>query len=155
MDEPVRMVAKGRQQVAVALGADMVPERRAGDRAEVALPGEPASAREARRFLAGALARWQMSGLADTAGLVLSELLSSAILHPRTPLVVRVRRLSGGLRLEVIDSSFGEPRHRHHTEAATTGRGLDVVEALSRRWGTEAREEGKLVWAELGPGTEI
>jgi two-component sensor histidine kinase len=92
-----------------------------------------------------------MAGMADTAGLVLSELVTNAILHARTPLVVRVRRQAGGLRLEVIDSSSAEPRRRHHSKAATTGRGLDVVEALSQSWGTEPRGEGKLVWAEIAP----
>ena len=39
---------------------------------------------------------------------------------------------------------LGEP-----TQAATGGRGLRIVEKLSRRWGTSTGEEGTTVWAEV------
>ena len=43
------------------------------------------------------------------------------------------------------------PTRHNPGEAATSGRGLLMIEALSARWGVEPRGDGKAVWCEFGP----
>jgi anti-sigma regulatory factor (Ser/Thr protein kinase) len=117
--------------------------------AEVTLPGEALSASAARRFLASTLRSWDVAGLEITAQLLLGELVANAVLHARTPIVVRLARISDGLRMEVTDRSPRIPRQRHYAADATTGRGLALVAALARRWGVEPADEGKSVWCEI------
>lgn len=113
------------------------------------LAGEARSAYLARRFLAQTLDLWGAPGYADTAALVLSELVANAALHAKTEICVRVHLDSQGLRLEVSDGSSRRPMPRHYSAEATTGRGLGLVGALTQRWGVEGDGEGKIVWAEL------
>jgi anti-sigma regulatory factor (Ser/Thr protein kinase) len=117
--------------------------------AEVALPGDPRSAGAARKFLADTLASWGCADFEFAAVLLLSELVTNAVLHARTDVVVRISRLAGALRLEVGDQSPRTPIPRHYSRDATTGRGLALVDSLARDWGVDADHEGKVVWCEL------
>jgi hypothetical protein len=56
------------------------------------------------------------------------------------------------VRVEVRDQSPLAPEIRHYDEAASTGRGLALVDALATRWGTAPQPGGKVVWFELGTG---
>jgi two-component sensor histidine kinase len=88
------------------------------------------------------------------AALVLSELLSNALRHavplPGTKLRVAWRLDADSIQLSVRDGGgksrpeLGEP-----TQATTGGRGLRIVEKLSRCWGTSSDEEGTTVWAQV------
>lgn len=77
------------------------------------------------------------------------ELVTNAILHVASEIDVVVRRLGEVLRVEVHDRSTRPPLRRVHPVDADTGRGLELVEALTERWGVEAEEGGKAVWFEL------
>jgi two-component sensor histidine kinase len=103
--------------------------------------------------------------------LVLTELVTNAVEHARTPLTVTVGLLltsanagagdengSGGaralvLRIEVTDGSTLPPRPHPLNPRAARGRGLQMVEALTTGWGHTLTATGKTVWAELAPGT--
>ena len=113
------------------------------------LVGESRSVGLARRFVSDALCTWGINGLVDSARLVVSELVTNAVLHARSD--VSVTLLFDGLkvRLEVSDDSPEPPRKRHYGNDATTGRGLALVDATSSSWGTTLGEGGKTVWAEL------
>jgi anti-sigma regulatory factor (Ser/Thr protein kinase) len=118
--------------------------------AEAELPAEAHSARAARRFVAGALSDWQAAPEYETnAALLLSELVTNAVLHARTGVTVRIMLNDHVLRLEVDDGSPRLPFRRHYSLRATTGRGLALVDSLSRRWGVESRGDGKTIWCEL------
>lgn len=67
-------------------------------------------------------------------------------------LQVRLAVLRDGLIVEVWDSDITAPTPSDETDsAAESGRGLFIVEALSRRWNFYRPEGGgKWVWAELG-----
>jgi anti-sigma regulatory factor (Ser/Thr protein kinase) len=109
-----------------------------------------------------AAARWRLSadlreaGVADPAvgdaALVLTELLSNAILHA-SPLAGCTLQVTWALAegwVEVAVSDGGsttEPRPQHPPPSATGGRGLAIVETLSRSWGVSSGEEGTTVWA--------
>ena len=116
------------------------------------LPAEPASVPAARRFVRGALNDWGLDAVLDDAVLVMSELITNAVLHAQGQLTVRLRTASGGsVRLEVQDGSTRLPRLRGYGNDATTGRGLRMVADLSAEWGVEPMSVGKRVWARIRP----
>lgn len=107
----------------------------------------------ARAELRTALARWGLAAIEDAALLVLSELLTNAVLHGRAPgreIETRCAPLHGGLRIEVHDAAGGSPRLTPCDSESSGGRGLPLVAALAARWGVAERQgPGKSVWAEL------
>ncbi len=102
----------------------------------------------ARAFVLAAL-RAHGTPLADTAALVVSELATNAVRHGRTGFTVTVSALARRVRIAVGDGRPEFPVLRECSETAPGGRGLRIVDALSREWGTTRRFEGKVVWAEL------
>ncbi len=117
--------------------------------AEVVLSGQARSAGAGRRFISDALAAWGASEYEDTAQLLVSELVTNAILHARTDVTVRLDLSPARLRLEVTDASVRRPVTRRYSLEATTGRGLTLIDALAGRWGVESHHPGKTVWCEL------
>ncbi|HVE73929.1 MAG TPA: ATP-binding protein [Mycobacteriales bacterium] len=126
------------------------------ERLELALPGIASSVAEARSFVRGAMRSWGLPELVDTVALLTSELATNAVLHARTPYVLLVERVKSGgrkvaaIRVTVFDESERIPTQREGTMDRTTGRGLALVDALARAWGTTgpgARAKG--VWFEL------
>ncbi len=117
---------------------------------EIVLPAHPRSAREARQFVAAQLENGYARH-SDTAQLLVSELVTNAILHARTRVCVRVVRRNGRVRVEVVDHSQTATRGRRYSSEATTGRGLGLVEALADEWGVDVDPSGggKTVWFEV------
>jgi anti-sigma regulatory factor (Ser/Thr protein kinase) len=82
--------------------------------------------------------------------LAATELVTNAYEHGRPPMEFRLCAAPGGwLRLEVFDSGPALPRLEHPDTTSAGGRGLQLVELLSGRWGTERSSTGKTVWAEF------
>jgi len=115
------------------------------------LPPEPSSASAARRFVADAIERTPLacSSVGDTAVLLVSEVVTNAVLHAGTSIRVTVRIERSSVRVEVRDGSVALPSRRHYDEGAATGRGLELVELLATSWGTEQERNGKVVWFEV------
>ena len=113
---------------------------------QIRLPADPRSARHARRFVTEAAAD---SPRLEVAALLVSELVTNAILHAGTDIRVAVDRRAGRLRVEVADESAAAVVTRRFSQEATTGRGLGLVETLADSWGTVPRGRGKVVWFEL------
>ncbi|MFE4174477.1 ATP-binding protein [Streptomyces sp. NPDC056909] len=108
----------------------------------------------ARSELRKALVNWNLSVLADSAVLILSELLGNAALHakvtPEQAIETYYVRRREGVRIEVHDGSAERPQPRPADLEAPTGRGLLLVEVLADEWGVADRDgPGKVVWAEL------
>jgi PAS domain S-box-containing protein len=115
------------------------------------LEPRPESARSARQAVLEALAEAGRDDLADAAGLLVSELVTNAIVHARTAIDLDVVAGPAGLRVAVRDRNPHLPALRHYGRAATTGRGLELVELMSDRHGTQLDgHDGKTVWFELG-----
>ena len=81
--------------------------------------------------------------------LLVSELVTNAVLHAGTDVELVVRRLRKGVRVEVLDRSTRPPVPRAYDDEAMTGRGLALVRELSRVWGVDERKDGKVVWFEV------
>ena len=113
------------------------------------LPPDPASPGAARRFAADVLAQWGGDELADTVALLVSELVTNAVLHTAADVELCLCLELELLRVEVVDESGRPPERREADDEATSGRGLFIVDALADAWGVEPRGAGKAVWFEL------
>lgn len=113
-------------------------------------PGSPA---QARRLTRARLTGWSVcEDTCDTAALVVSELVTNAIVHTASDVVVC--ELHDGedlVRIAVRDEGFapGEPQPSPQRPEEEHGRGLLLIDALCRAWGAQEHGPGLLVWAEL------
>ena len=107
----------------------------------------PASVGEARRFAVSTLTSWGREDLTGTAALVVTELVTNAVLHAKTAVQLCLERLADSrVRVEVRDGSKVRPSLRYHGLDATTGRGLALVSQLAESWGVDVGANGKSVW---------
>ncbi|HXH79898.1 ATP-binding protein [Nocardioides sp.] len=88
--------------------------------------------------------------LAETAELVVSEVVTNAIVHTGADIEVAASLDEDGLRVEVADSSTHLPVVASYDSLAMTGRGLRLVAELTDQWGVETRPDGKTFWFHLG-----
>lgn len=131
------MAVSAQDSGARLLDVDLKPERR-----EVA---------RARRATRSALCGFAPA-LVDDAELVVSELVTNAVLHAGGAVVALTARMCGEgvLELRVSDGSSAVPRERRSGDADEDGRGLLLCRALAERFGWEALPGGgKSVWARL------
>lgn len=119
----------------------------ADDVASWTLPEDPRAAGQAREYVRDQLAAWGLDHLAITTELLASELVGNVIRHAKGPLHLRLLR-SHSLTCEVYDGSLSTPRIRHAAYTDEGGRGLQLVAALSRRWGARYHRDGKCIWTE-------
>ena len=120
--------------------------------AEVAsgLGPDTSSARHARRFVDEVLSRWRCDDLLDDVQLLVSELVTNAVVHAGSDVEIAVRLLSDVVRIEVVDRSpTTDLRPRDPRADAESGRGLLLVETLASAWGVEPLDHGKSVWFEV------
>ncbi|MEU9968312.1 ATP-binding SpoIIE family protein phosphatase [Streptomyces malaysiensis] len=111
------------------------------------LPEGPVAAGLARTRVREQLRAWGLDELVATTELLASELVANVVRHARGP--TRLRLIRGrSLICEVSDAGAAAPRIRRATELDEGGRGLQLVSALSQRWGTRYTDEGKCVWTE-------
>ena len=114
----------------------------------------PESAGRARRAARTMLTDWRLGRLVEDVDLVVSELVTNALLHTGDGLtgaaatILLELDLSGGrLTCRVVDASPLPPMPEEATETAESGRGLILVEALASEWDWEELPDGKAVWA--------
>jgi PAS domain S-box-containing protein len=114
------------------------------------LPEDPKAASQARRHVREQLAAWDLDDLSPTTELLVSELVGNVVRHARGP--VRLRLLhTTELICEVYDGSQTMPRIRHAADTDEGGRGLQLISALSTRWGARYTPTGKCIWTEQSP----
>jgi len=110
-----------------------------------------ASVPEARRFVADRLADLPQETV-DVARLLVSEVVTNAVLHAHTELSLTLDRDDSTVSVQVADANPLLPVVRTHGSDAGTGRGLKVLEKLASRWGTRRTDSGKVVWFEISTG---
>jgi anti-sigma regulatory factor (Ser/Thr protein kinase) len=135
---------------------DFAEEAEDADRAaRLLLDDDPRSVGLARRFLREFLAESDVSeDFTETAQLCLSELVTNAVVHASSTSELRATLDSGVLTVIVRDR--GQARHSEAVADAKPdadadplrvyGRGLQLVEALADRWGSERDVVGSTVW---------
>lgn len=117
------------------------------------LPTEPQSVALARSLARTTLGGWSLNpDRVDDVLLIVSELVTNALVHARPTVAFALLQLPGGLRGEVSDHgplASLIPCHVDH--AATSGRGLRLVGEVSDKWGVDwDLDKGvKTVWFEV------
>ena len=115
----------------------------------VTLAQEAHAPRDARRFVDETLRRWDCAAALETVELLVSELVTNAIVHARSDAEVAVVLLRDSIRVEVGDRSPEPPRPRDAKIHELSGRGLSLVDKLATAWGVDNVKGGKVVWFEL------
>ncbi len=115
------------------------------------LPPDIRAVSTAREFLRDRLTAWSTDELLDEAELVLSELVTNALVHTDggAGLALRFDGADRRLRIAVEDSSTRSPHGRDAPPDALGGRGLSIVDAVADAWGVDVGPAGKTVWADL------
>lgn len=106
------------------------------------------ASRSARNFVSRTCLDWGLRHELASASLVVSELVTNAVIHAGTDIDLGLTRLGGRLRLAVRDGSTISPRQPVLDLGRRRGRGLAITEAFSRIWGVlPTADGGKVVWA--------
>lgn len=128
-------------------------------RATFAIPAAPESAALARKMTSAVLGAWATAVDHDMTILLVDEVFTNAVLHgvggSSYAVNVTVELVEGplGLHIEVHDPDHyvGELTARHAGAHCESGRGLDLVDALSARWGAKDTPDGKFVYFDMAP----
>ncbi len=122
---------------------------------EVKLPHTPAAPAIARRCIVRWLAPEVEGEELDTAKLLVSELVTNAVVHGHGEITLRATLDEDRLLVDVIDQGRGFERTvRQRDFASVGGRGLAIVDAEASRWGIH--EGTTHVWFELErPGPRL
>lgn len=138
------------------------PDATAPDGAVCPLRPVSTSSRIAREFATKTLRAWELDELIDDAVVIISELVTNAVRYGVPPYAASAGDMPIKLTLVrqgrfvvciVSDPSDQSPAVRAADDVCENGRGLHVIEALSRVWGwTPLPGAGKAVWAALTVG---
>ncbi|WP_338696371.1 ATP-binding SpoIIE family protein phosphatase [Streptomyces sp. Q6] len=158
------------QRETAASAADLPDHSHVGSvEAHTSLPGNQLAPAAARRFVRSALTGWAEDELPEAAGVdgritddavvIVSELVTNAVVHAGTAIDLLCHLADGVLVIEVTDhhparALWGEHPSRS-PEMPEYGRGLRLVASLAEAWGITYRSGTKTVWARLpADGTE-
>lgn len=125
--------------------------------AQLSLALEPrvGAARRARELVAEACTRWRLPDLAGPASIVVTEMVNNVVAHARTTMTVLVARRGDDMTVAVHDRSTTAPRYPGPVSPTSYGgRGLLLIDSVSRRWGNLQLDAGKVIWAILNPDEE-
>jgi hypothetical protein len=112
------------------------------------LPPHPTAARAARDFLTDRLLDWRLPKAVAAGSLVMSELVTNAMVYAHGDIDVSVARHDELVRIAVRDEDVGIPQPRQPGLDSAHGRGLLIVDGFARAWGVlPCARGGKVVWA--------
>ncbi|WP_435228316.1 ATP-binding protein [Streptomyces sp. Tue6028] len=113
------------------------------------LQRDPTSVRRARKLVLAQLEAWSLTEPADTAELLVSEVVTNALCHTRGPLRLNLQVRGSRLRCEVEDTDPAGPVRRFVDVDDEGGRGIELLDLLTDAWGTSDTATGKTMWFEL------
>lgn len=113
------------------------------------IPADPALVARTRRSVLGQLDTWGLAEASFVVELVVSELVTNAILHGASPILLRLIHDADTLICEVSDASGTAPHMRRAKTYDEGGRGLLLVAQFTHRWGSRHTADGKTIWAEI------
>ena len=122
----------------------------------------PSAPRLARKFTRDICAQWKLDGVAEDVELLVAELVTNAVDHAGTDVVLRLERTTEQVTVAVRDGKGGhfaswwrgEPegddRSEDDLDVPVWGHGLTIVRALALSAGVQSDAAGgKVVWAVL------
>jgi anti-sigma regulatory factor (Ser/Thr protein kinase) len=117
--------------------------------AHVFLARRPETAGRAREWARIAVTQWGIDGSsADDVELIVSELVTNAVVHASGPIRADLRIGAGNLRIEVHDGGPA-PVRTAHLDSGVHGRGWVITEALAATSGMDTAPGHTVAWAEL------
>jgi hypothetical protein len=120
------------------------------------LAADAASAGKARDFVGLHLLEHDLGRLVEDVRLVVSELATNAMVHARTAFGVTLEGSGRSVLLTVQDGSTTLPSRRHAGDLDLGGRGVSIIEIVSRDWGVnEWPGRGKSVWASFDAPVDV
>lgn len=121
--------------------------------AELRVPSRPESVAAARHFAEPILGVFGHVGLAEIVVLLLSEVVTNAVVHVRATdegeIRVELQATDGRVRVEVHDHDHRVPELRTAGPGQESGRGLSLVNGLASAWGVRPEPAGKAIWFEV------
>lgn len=105
-----------------------------------------ASASGSRQFTRAHLADADGATM-DTALLVVTELVTNAVLHGRGPIDLTIEVADEAVLVQVSDREPTPPQPRPLTTESTDGRGMALVRLVTADWDCVEHDDGKVVWA--------
>lgn len=106
--------------------------------------------RGVRQWMRARCVEWNCEDGVEKSLLVVSELVTNAVVHAGTPCVVTARRAPGVIRVEVSDGDATPPDVLDAADLDEHGRGMLLVSSMAVAWGVAPMAGGgKLVWAEM------
>jgi len=127
----------------------------------IVFPGAAEEVPDARHYVRRLLTRNGSRSIAGDAELLTCECVSNAIRFTRSGtaggrVAVRVLGMDDVLRVEVLDqggaTTVPAPRGAPDSADAENGRGLHLIEALAREWGTMPYGPGTITWFTVPKG---
>ncbi|HWE67151.1 MAG TPA: ATP-binding protein [Acidimicrobiales bacterium] len=115
---------------------------------KIELAPDISSCTMARRFVDETMAEAAEELRAD-ASLLISEVVTNALLHAHGPVTVEVQQKGGAYRIVVGDRSRTPPTEKGYRVDDATGRGLQLLDLLAAAWGWDRTATGKIVWFDL------
>ncbi|GAB1640841.1 ATP-binding protein [Krasilnikovia sp. MM14-A1259] len=106
--------------------------------------------RHARDLATDACAKWGLPHLVGPACLIVSELVTNAVEHAGTMIVLELRHRDRKVHIAVRDGSPEMPRMIPQAPAdRERGRGMLLIDNIATSWGALPSRDGKVVWATL------
>ncbi|MFD9289174.1 SpoIIE family protein phosphatase [Streptomyces sp. NPDC060030] len=105
----------------------------------------------ARRFVGERMSSWGLASMTDDLQLVVSEIVTNALVHAGGDVELHLRVTAAHVRLEVRDSESNPPiptalsMSEEERTQAEHGRGLFIVDALTEGWNSSPNGRGKTV----------
>jgi anti-sigma regulatory factor (Ser/Thr protein kinase) len=122
-------------------------------RASVDLPPVVHSVPVARHVVLDLMRAWGAPQDRDDAALLVTEVVTNVVDHVggEASFTLELEVSDGWLLVAVVDGSSVLPVVRELDRERPRGRGLQLVEAIAERWGTEEHHGGKRIWFQLPP----
>ena len=130
-----------------AHGALQPDPDRAGRTFELELPPHRSSPAAARHAVQRAFADWGLGEpVTEDVCLLVSELVTNAVMHARTPFVLAVEHEGANIAVAVSDGLAAMPWRKRGAPQDESGRGIGLVSDLGSNWGVVRTVLGKTVW---------
>ena len=119
-------------------------------RVRTTLPSTVSTPATARALARDAVERGRATVRLDDVALVVSELVTNAVVHGTGEITLDLTVAADAVRVEVADEAPADlPGALPLTPDSESGRGLFLVSKIARDWGVRAAGGGKVVWADL------
>ena len=118
-------------------------------RVRTTLPASVSTPAAARAVARDAVARGRAGVRVEDVALVVSELVTNAVLHGDGEITLDVVVEESRVHIAVEDGDLSTPAPVERPPDAETGRGLMLVSKIAAQWGVRSGDHGKVVWADV------